>query len=192
MANIETLAAETRYFAEVAAPATPSAGQAVIYVKTDGKIYLKDDAGTETDLTASGGAAPTYSAYTPTLTAASVNPTLGTGGSAAGRYAQTGKIVNAAGTITFGSSGTNAGSGEYRIALPVTQPASIGSNVLGTVILFDSSATRFYGATAYKSSTTQMRIAVNESAGQIVLAEANVFAWSAGDLIMFNITYEAA
>lgn len=55
MANIETLAADTRYFAEVAAPSTPSAGQAVIYVKSDGKIYLKDDAGTETDLTASGG-----------------------------------------------------------------------------------------------------------------------------------------
>ena len=54
MANIETLAADTRYFAEVAAPATPSAGQAVTYVKTDGKLYLKDDAGTETDLTAGG------------------------------------------------------------------------------------------------------------------------------------------
>lgn len=57
MANIETLAADTRYFAEVAAPATPSSGQAVIYVKSDGKIYLKDDAGTETDLTASGSSA---------------------------------------------------------------------------------------------------------------------------------------
>ncbi len=42
-------------FAESAAPSTPSTGLANIYVKTDGKLYLKDDAGTETDLTASGG-----------------------------------------------------------------------------------------------------------------------------------------
>lgn len=42
-------------FSEETAPGTPSADQAVIYVKADGKLYLKDDAGTETDLTATGG-----------------------------------------------------------------------------------------------------------------------------------------
>ena len=40
---------------EVAAPATPAAGRVAIYAKTDGKLYIKDDAGTETDLTATGG-----------------------------------------------------------------------------------------------------------------------------------------
>lgn len=54
MANIETVALDTRYFAEAAAPGTPDTGKAVIYVKTDGKLYLKDDAGTETDLTSGG------------------------------------------------------------------------------------------------------------------------------------------
>lgn len=39
-------------FAESAAPSTPASGFAAIYVKSDGKLYLKDDAGTETDLTA--------------------------------------------------------------------------------------------------------------------------------------------
>ena len=42
-------------FSEEAAPSTPASGEAVIYVKSDGKLYLKDDAGTETDLTAAGG-----------------------------------------------------------------------------------------------------------------------------------------
>lgn len=37
MANVETLAADTRYFAEASAPSTPSSGQAVLYVKTDGQ-----------------------------------------------------------------------------------------------------------------------------------------------------------
>lgn len=40
---------------EVAAPATPAAGTVVIYAKTDGKLYIKDDTGSETELT-SGGA----------------------------------------------------------------------------------------------------------------------------------------
>lgn len=43
---------------EIAAPATPSAGKVVIYVKSDGKLYIKDDAGTETDLTAAGSGSP--------------------------------------------------------------------------------------------------------------------------------------
>jgi hypothetical protein len=55
MANIETLLADTRYFAEVAAPGTPAAGGYVVYAKTDGKLYGKNDAGTEHDLTASAG-----------------------------------------------------------------------------------------------------------------------------------------
>lgn len=38
--------------AESAAPSTPASGYVSIYPKTDGKLYLKDDAGTETDLTA--------------------------------------------------------------------------------------------------------------------------------------------
>ncbi len=32
---------------ENAAPATPSAGRVTFYVKTDGKLYQKDDTGTE-------------------------------------------------------------------------------------------------------------------------------------------------
>lgn len=39
---------------EIAAPATPPTGYVYIYAKSDGKLYVKDDAGTETDLTAGG------------------------------------------------------------------------------------------------------------------------------------------
>jgi hypothetical protein len=35
---------------EVAAPSTPATGRAFIYVKTDGHIYIKNAAGTETQL----------------------------------------------------------------------------------------------------------------------------------------------
>lgn len=40
---------------EIAAPSTPAAGTVHIYAKSDGKLYIKDDAGTETDLTGGGG-----------------------------------------------------------------------------------------------------------------------------------------
>jgi hypothetical protein len=42
--------------AEIAPPSTPSTGFGTIYAKTDGKLYFKNDAGTETDLTAGAGA----------------------------------------------------------------------------------------------------------------------------------------
>lgn len=38
---------------EVAPPGTPASGKVSIYAKTDGKVYSKDDAGTEYDLTVS-------------------------------------------------------------------------------------------------------------------------------------------
>jgi len=41
--------------AEMAAPGTPPSGYGYLYPKTDGKIYWKDDAGAEFDLTQSGG-----------------------------------------------------------------------------------------------------------------------------------------
>ena len=40
---------------EQAAPGTPSTGYGLVYVKTDGKVYFKNDGGTEYDLTATGG-----------------------------------------------------------------------------------------------------------------------------------------
>lgn len=53
--DLETLAADTRYWAESAAPSTPAAGTAVTYVGTDGALHVIDDAGTDTALGASTG-----------------------------------------------------------------------------------------------------------------------------------------
>ena len=50
-------------FQEMAAPATPASGSLLAYAKSDGKLYIKNDAGTELDLTAgaAGGEANTAS-----------------------------------------------------------------------------------------------------------------------------------
>lgn len=39
---------------EMAAPATPASGKVAVYAKADGKLYIKDDTGAETDLTGAG------------------------------------------------------------------------------------------------------------------------------------------
>ena len=44
-------------FLESAAPGTPASGLGYLYEKTDNKLYFKNDAGTETELTAAGSAA---------------------------------------------------------------------------------------------------------------------------------------
>lgn len=61
MANLkvsEQAYPSTRY-TEVAAPSTPAAGEVIVYAKSDGLVYAKDDAGTETALSnaASGSVA---------------------------------------------------------------------------------------------------------------------------------------
>lgn len=54
-------------FAEGAAPATPAGGKVRIYAKSDGNLYQKDDAGTETSLAGGGGGgAPTDARYVTT------------------------------------------------------------------------------------------------------------------------------
>lgn len=42
-------------YAEVAAPSTPSSGKVRLYAKSDGLLYSKDDAGTETAVSGAGG-----------------------------------------------------------------------------------------------------------------------------------------
>ena len=43
--------AKSYYLQEVSEPGTPDSGYGVIYAKTDGKLYFKNDAGTETAIT---------------------------------------------------------------------------------------------------------------------------------------------
>lgn len=58
-------------------------------------------------------------AYTPALTAGTTNPTLGSGSVTSGQYTQVGKFVVGYFYISFGTSGTAAGTGNYFVSLPV-------------------------------------------------------------------------
>jgi hypothetical protein len=67
--------------AEVAAPSTPASGLVVVYAKSDGKVYSKDDAGTETELAAASAALAAHLADTADAHDASAISILDTGGS---------------------------------------------------------------------------------------------------------------
>ncbi len=77
-----------------------------------------------------------WQAYTPTLTATTTNPTLGTGSSVYGEYVRVGNAVLCRGTIKFGTAAAAAGSGNYAVSLPVTvldsrdQASSVEGDVL--------------------------------------------------------------
>ncbi len=130
-------------------------------------------------------------AYTANLTAVTTNPTLGTGGSASGRYTLFGgKWCTLRGTVLFGSASTNAGSGQYKIDLPFGASSAItggvpftGAGVIkcaGTV----STVTWFIasGATTMAALTTSGNNVASGAPG----------AWTANDYLSFTITYEMA
>lgn len=214
MAKIQDIDIPYLEFAEAAAPGTPASGIVRAYAKADGLMYSKDDAGTETAMAAGAAGAPTtadylvgtangglsaeivvgtlagsYTAWTPTLTGSSSNPTLGSGGSATGRYTALGKHVSGYGTIQFGSSGAAAGSGEYLIALPVTATATT-PRTMGSAVLYDASTGTFQTAVMYYSSTTVVRIAYTGTA--LTVSNSTPWTWAADDAIIFNLDYEAA
>jgi hypothetical protein len=97
--------------------------------------------------------------WTPTLTGSTTNPTMGTGAVIDGDVHWNGRLYTARFNITFGSSGSAAGTGTYQIDLPaaLTLDASWAANVeIGGAELND-------GGTAYsvslRSSTATRLIA---------------------------------
>ncbi len=80
-----------------------------------------------------------WTSYTPTLTAATTNPTLGAASAGAvqfGRYCKVGRLVVAQFGIRFATSGASAGSGAYTVSLPVTAKtagfsAGLTSDIVG-------------------------------------------------------------
>ncbi len=140
-----------------------------------------------------------FVAYTPALTATTTNPTLGTGSVATGRYFQFGKFVIANFAIKFGTSGTNAGSGAYRVSLPTpcTALANTNSFVIGYGHIRNPSEGYLgLGPSSYRGVTFHTAPTVSTSVVGIVLntnspnpaaghpADAYTITNSAGDRIM--------
>lgn len=129
----------------------------------------------------------------PTLTTdgAGADPALGTGGSIAGRVGQLGKEISATINVLFGSSGVSAGSGAYRITLPVNAHAS--EVYLGDGMLFDSSAGLMKKVSLIKAAASTFAMYLGEAgAGAFEVTNAVPFIPAANDQMWLKLGYEAA
>ncbi len=144
-----------------------------------------------------------WTSYTPTLTASSVNPTLGSGSSATGYYQRIGRRVEGYVEILFGSSGVAPGTGYYGLLLPV-QPVN-RNQAIGIGYCFDSDEQlRFVVASAavatglWAASTSKAIIVVTNDPGEGFgtgdnpVGAAVPWAWEEGDQIHLRFAYEAA
>jgi len=132
--------------------------------------------------------------YTASLTAATTNPSLGTGGTAEGRYTlRNGKWCDLRATVQWGTSGS-AGSGQYFIALPVATSASITNGVsnVGSAMMRDASGGPALNVGTCYATASQTTMALLSVGGGLVNSS-TPWAWGgSGDYITIGLTYEIA
>jgi hypothetical protein len=132
-----------------------------------------------------------WTATTPSWTAATTNPAIGNG-SIEGRYIQLGPLVWYRGKILAGST-TTFGSGEYRISLPVSASTAIINSICGPVWIRDASAADYVG-TAIISNTNYVviRPAASTFGGSNSWDPTHPITFASGDWISWSLHYEEA
>lgn len=133
----------------------------------------------------------TGTSFTPALTAATTNPTLGAGSSVSGSYVALGKLIYGWGVINWGTSGTNAGSGLYAVNLPA---ASVNGSPLHGSYVSVCAGLYTRGDLTLLTSTT-CNLAYYSAANQGTrgfASQAGPGAWTANDKISYNFCYIAA
>lgn len=142
------------------------------------------------EITTRGDTGSAWTSYTPTLTATTSNPTMGSGSTRSGAYMQVGKMVTVRATVKFGTSGTAAGSGTYEISLPVTAKTISTGRQSGSATFFDNSASDFGDGVVFidNGATTKARLSMDST----VVSNSAPWTWAASDQIDFTMTYEAA
>ena len=134
-----------------------------------------------------------WTTYTPTLTASTTDPTLGSGSSATGAYIAAGKLIIGRARIVFGASGTAAGTGNYFVSIPVTARATTDL-VNGSCRLVHSTTTiaRPFPALTTTSLLVMEYPATWPSDTQTLVGDSAPWAWGASDSIDITFIYEAA
>ena len=136
--------------------------------------------------------ADAWTSYTPTLTASTTNPTNWT---QTGYYMRAGKLVICKFILTAGASFT-AGSGNYRVALPVnaSTTGSIEVNPSSSMIA-DVSTGYLAVPTIIINNTSYLEWrypATYPTGASTAVSNSTPFAWGSGDIIRGALVYEAA
>jgi hypothetical protein len=132
-----------------------------------------------------------WTSYAPALTASTTNPTLGSGSTVFGKYNRIGRTIIGRAKVIFGTSGTAAGTGLYRISLPVAPAAQSSTGMCAYGMLWDNSASDISISVGYIPANTanqwiEMQVETNP------VQATTPWAWAASDSLEFQFTYEAA
>jgi hypothetical protein len=146
-----------------------------------------DNAGLVTGTGTSLGA---WTSFTSTLTASTTNPNIGSTGTSSGHYCRIGKTIFFRVTIVFAGTGISAGSGYYRIGIPVTASGSAGG--VGSAWMYDASAGARQLGTLTLAATTYCEIILTGASGFPAVQDNSPWTWAADDTITVSGTYEAA
>jgi hypothetical protein len=131
-----------------------------------------------------------WETYTPTLTASTTNPNLGTTGTATGRYARVNKIVVGQASFVFNGAGIAAGLGFYFCSIPLT--AQNSGQAAGVANAIDVSTFASVQNSLALDTTTRLIGIGTGGASLAGTIQSTTFVWAAGDLIRFYFSYEAA
>jgi hypothetical protein len=137
-----------------------------------------------------------WTSYTPVLSSSGTQPSLGTGGTAVGKYIQINKFVHGYFNIQFGTSAITVGTGNYFVSLPVASARSTGAfweQNVGTGTFGDNSTGTDYNMKFnFQSSTTLIAYYWTTFNGQLAaLGAAAPVAIAVQDRITGFFTYEA-
>jgi hypothetical protein len=146
----------------------------------------------EADITAIEAA---WTTYAPVFSTPSGSPAVGTGGGAAltGRHKKIGRLCTVSGYMKFGTTGASAGTGEWRMSLPFTAATSTDQGWTGDIYINDASAGtsgHFHGVALVLSGGTYVTFYGGNAGAQVT--GTTPVAWSPGDSIRWEVTYETA
>lgn len=131
-----------------------------------------------------------WTSFTPSLTATTTNPTLGTGGSfdLGGIYTrQADRLIIALYRIVFGNSGNAAGSGNYQISYPVT--AVNGPAAHGFGIMVDSGTTYLVQTVSVDGTKFNMFYQGAGVSSAAIVTHSAPIAWGANDCVFDGIVF---
>lgn len=130
--------------------------------------------------------------FTPTLSAATDDPTLGSGSTAAGSCVILNDLVVVHIYIEFGASGVDPGSGTYSIDLPFAASTHGSVVALGSGYVYDDSASDFYLVSAVSASSgTVVQLGLDGSGATTsgLVDNNSPIVFDTSDAIALNLTY---
>lgn len=161
-------------------PSNPNEGMLIYQTDTDSVLAYD---GTTWNLIWAKTDIGAWSNYTPSWTAASVNPAIGNG-TITGRYIQIGKIVHFYAKLIMGSTSTY-GTGQWYVSLPVQAAATTTFGPMASRIFDNGVANR--SATAF-IFTGELKVAIVQNSTDVTSTSQT---WGAADELEISGTYEA-